>query len=125
EARAVWVSPGGEWIEHTTRSEVPLLFGQQGDGVRRGGRAANMRALVSAKPPHTILLHRTAGRAARLMLNVQRFGGVRGLEEVPCVEGAVAQKLERRPVDFIGSAARDYVDHGAGRGPVFRREIGR
>src|SRR5438094_10345805 len=68
------------------------------------------QTLVIAKEERLVLANRTADGAPELVLLKLRL--VR-IKELPGVEGAVAQKLEGRSMDFVGTGPGDDVHHSS------------
>src|SRR5207245_6580680 len=77
---------------------------------------AELRALVRAEEEEPVLDNRPAQAAAVLIaLELIRSQG----EKVAGVEGAIAQELERRSVESVGSRFRHDVDYGPGSPAIF------
>src|SRR5207302_825583 len=87
-----------------------LLRGRHGGGLRRPD-VLEARALPPDEVEHLVALDRTAGEAA-VLLALQKVFFRR--EEIPRVERAIAQVVERAAVQLVGPRARDRIDHGAG-----------
>src|SRR5689334_18665460 len=73
------------------------------------------KAFVTAVQERFIFFDRTSQRAAKLVplegrdpLSSQSL--TRGIEKVPGVQRAIAQKLEKRTVQSIGARLRDHAD---------------
>src|SRR5882762_5830769 len=60
-----------------------------------------------------ILQDGAANRTAKLIVVKWRFGVVGGIEEIPRVEGVIAEILKCAAVDLVGSTPRHDVDHRA------------
>jgi hypothetical protein len=87
-----------------------------------GGRAANARALIAAEIEQLVLDDRAAHGSAELVA-LQRI--LHGSEELPGIHCAVAQEIEHRSVDLVGTGTGDDVDHAAAGIAELRREIAR
>src|SRR6202035_2388039 len=87
-------------------------------GRNRAGLAAVQelaQSLVVTKDEHFVLLERATPGATKLI--APELGNVRPIEEVPCIERAVAQILVRACVELVGSRFGGGVDDAA-RGPA-------
>ena len=91
---------------------APLRI-RQHDDVRRIALLIAV-ALVVPEQEQLVLLKRTAGRAAELILFQRGLRLARRREEVPRLQRIVAVELPRRPVQLVASRFRDDVDDGAG-----------
>ena len=112
---------GHAWIQRVQASRT--VVGNNGH-VRKSQPLT--KAFVTAVQERFIFFDRTSQRAAKLVplegrdpLSSQSL--TRGIEKVPGVQRAIAQKLEERTVQSIGAGLRDNADLRACPLPVFGR----
>ena len=80
------------------------------------------KALIARKEERAVTPHRTAHRAAKIVLRKSRLGR---LKRIARIQGAVAQELKQRAMKRVGAGLRHYVDRRARRPAKLRRRVRR
>jgi hypothetical protein len=100
-------------------AEIAGFHGGTGNGAERGrSRRAGSRALVGREEKRAILLNRTTQRAAKLVALDRIATG----EEVRGIQIVIAEKVEERPVEIVGTRLGDHVDDAPDASAVLRIE---
>ena len=108
-----------EWVERGqgARGKVSLAFFECGD-IRNAGNSLSLAsALVVNKEKRPVAPNRsTQGKTELVLL---KLGDIRArvIEEIPGIQGGVAEKLINRAVKLIGARLQDYVNLRSGTPP--------
>src|SRR5262249_14033416 len=113
----------GQRIAHRGAAEVSgALLRRRHRRRQRRPDVLEIGALPAGEEEGLAALTRAAEEAA-VLLPLQKI--FLGGEEIPRVEGTVAEVVERAAVEGVGSRARDRVDHGAGAVALRRAVVAR